>query len=67
MRHDVATTTTRWFRTRSLQERYDVSRQTIWSWRKKGILPKPVQIGPNTVAWSPEQIAQFERQRAGVK
>jgi predicted DNA-binding transcriptional regulator AlpA len=32
-------------RIKHLQEKYDVSRQTIWKWAREGILPKPKYLG----------------------
>ena len=56
----------RWFRVPNLMARYGVSRQTIYVWRRRGILPPAVKLGPNVIAWSPESIAEFERQRASA-
>ena len=55
--------TTKWLRARDLMSRYGVSRQTIYAWRRRGILPAAVQLGPNTVAWDPRAIEQFEKSR----
>jgi prophage regulatory protein len=27
------------------------SRTTVWRWTKKGILPKPIKLGPNSVGF----------------
>ncbi len=51
-------------RTRDLQQRYSVSRTTIANWRKSGLLPEPVAIGPNTKAWPAATIEEFEQRRA---
>jgi predicted DNA-binding transcriptional regulator AlpA len=53
----------KWYRAHALVERYGVSRQTIYEWRRRGILPAPVRIGPNVVAWSDVQLAEFEASR----
>ncbi len=33
----------------------DKSRRTIYRWIEEGIFPKPVPIGPNSIAW-PESV-----------
>lgn len=35
-----------------------VTRQTIYTWRRQGIFPKPYQIGRN-LRWKQEDIDQF--------
>ena len=47
-----------------LARRYDVHPVTVWKWAARGILPKPVKIGPNTSCWSGAVIEAHERQRA---
>ena len=42
---------------------FKVSEPTIWRWVKKGILPKPVQIGGKAF-WSARDIAELIQQRA---
>ena len=53
-------------RSYDLQARWDVSRQSIYVWQKKGWLPKPKKIGPNTYAWPIAVIEEFERSRASA-
>jgi predicted DNA-binding transcriptional regulator AlpA len=36
-----------------------VSKSTLWSWCKTGDFPKPVRLGPGTVAWRVEDIRAF--------
>jgi prophage regulatory protein len=33
-----------------------VHRTTLWRWVRDGHLPRPVKLGPNTVAWESTQI-----------
>lgn len=28
-----------------------VSKATLWRWRREGVFPHPIQLGPNTVGW----------------
>ena len=46
-----------------LRTRWGVSRQTIYNWRREGLLPKPVRLGPNVVAFALEDIERFEAER----
>lgn len=38
----------------TLARRYDTSVSTIWRWAAAGLLPKPIQLGPNTTRWDIE-------------
>jgi len=37
------------------------SRTTIWHKVKEGVLPAPIPIGPNTIAWDAAEIAQWQQ------
>jgi hypothetical protein len=37
----------------------DVHLTTLWRWRKDGLLPPPVQVGPNVRGWTYEQVAHL--------
>ncbi|MBD3675582.1 MAG: AlpA family phage regulatory protein [Planctomycetaceae bacterium] len=46
---------------KQLARRYGVSRITIWNWRKKGKLPKPlIETGRETF-WLLVEIEEFDR------
>jgi prophage regulatory protein len=47
-----------------LAERYACHPVTIWKWVARGILPRPVRLGPNLTRWAGAAIEQHERQRA---
>lgn len=32
------------------------SRATIWRWTRNGNFPRPLRIGPNSIAWTQEQL-----------
>jgi prophage regulatory protein len=32
-------------------KRYGVSSDTIWRWKREGMFPAPVRIGPNCTRW----------------
>jgi prophage regulatory protein len=42
-----------------------VHRSTLWRWVRDGHLPRPVQLGPNTVAWDSTQIDAWLASCAG--
>ena len=35
------------------------SRTTLWRWRKAGIFPSPLPIGPNSIGWTQEQLDEW--------
>lgn len=41
-----------------------VHRTTLWRWVRDGHLPRPVQLGPNTVAWDSVEIDTWLAARA---
>jgi len=43
-----------------LAQRYDKSRVTIWRWVRAGLLPAPVQLGPNSVGFPVPDVLEFE-------
>ncbi|WP_353884996.1 AlpA family phage regulatory protein [uncultured Phyllobacterium sp.] len=50
-----------WLRLGDLTERYSCSPSTVWRWSKsRATFPKPVRLGPNTIAWSLSAIEEFE-------
>lgn len=66
MRPKSASHTNIWLRLTDLTDRYNCSASTIWRWSKnRASFPKPVKLGPNTVAWSLSAIEQFEVRQAG--
>jgi prophage regulatory protein len=46
----------RYIRARELAGILAVHRTTLWRWVNDGHLPRPVQLGPNTVAWDSNEI-----------
>jgi len=42
--------------------RYNVSKDTIWRWRRDGDLPKPVKLGGRTSRWRLSDIEAWEAQ-----
>lgn len=57
-----------WLRLADLTQRYSCSASTIWRWSKnRAEFPKPVRLGPNTVAWSLSAIEEFEAIQKSVR
>jgi prophage regulatory protein len=40
-----------------------VSRTTIWRWQRTGAFPKPIALGPNTVAWLESEVDAWMAER----
>jgi len=49
----------RWVSDRTLADRYEVSRSTVWHWARTGKLPRPVKISDNTTRWDDDQVNEF--------
>lgn len=45
---------------KTLAARYDVTRQTVWLWTRKGKLPKPVKLGEATTRWKLSDLLAWE-------
>ncbi|EIT7137988.1 TPA: AlpA family phage regulatory protein [Vibrio parahaemolyticus] len=43
-------------RTNELSEALGISLSTLWRWRKKGIVPEPLSLGPRVVGWRMKDI-----------
>lgn len=38
---------------------YPIGKSTVWAKVKKGEFPKPIRLGPRTVAWEVQEIREF--------
>lgn len=46
---------------------YLKNRMTLHRWIERGIFPPPVDLGPNTIAWAYDDLAEYDdRVKAGV-
>ena len=43
-------------------ERYRVSTDSIWRWRRNGSFPSPVRVGPNCTRWRLSDMIEHERE-----
>lgn len=46
-----------------VQERYAVSKKWIYENMRRGLFPRPVRIGPNSVRWRTADLEEWERSR----
>ncbi len=42
-------------------DRFGVSNDTIWRWKRDGDFPKAVKVGPSTTRWRLADIEEHER------
>lgn len=52
----TATTPVRMLRWPEVQARIGVSKVTAWRWRRAGMFPEPVRLGPHVVAWPEAEV-----------
>lgn len=43
-------------------ERYGVSTDSIWRWKRNGDFPAPVRVGPNCTRWRLSDLIEHESQ-----
>lgn len=56
------------YRIKTLCELLGVTRITLWRWVRRGIFPRPVQLGPNTKGVPKEDFdAWMDARRAAAK
>ena len=53
----------RYLRMRELLGLLGVSRVTLWDWRRRGLFPAPHRLGPNTIAWTLEDVRAWQSSR----
>ncbi|MDC2963444.1 AlpA family phage regulatory protein [Gammaproteobacteria bacterium] len=49
----------KWISDRTIANRYEIARSTVWAWTRKGKLPKPVKLGENITRWNEDEIERF--------
>jgi prophage regulatory protein len=59
--------TRKYIRAQELATMLAVHRTTLWRWVHDGHLPRPVRLGPNTVAWDSIQIDEWLAARHGAE
>ena len=63
-------TNQKWISDRTIAERYEIARSTVWAWARQGKLPKPVKLSENVTRWNDSEVQIHmhlleEKQRAG--
>ena len=54
-------------RPKSLASQLGVSKTTLWRWRREGILPQPLKLGPRMIGWEKSTIDNWlENQRSNL-
>ncbi len=57
--------TKQYYSIKSLGERWEVGRSTIYDWIKAGYLPKPEKIGPHLARFHIDTVHEFEQSHIG--
>jgi len=52
---------------KTVAERYDTSRATIWRWTREGKLPQPVRLSAGSTRWKLDDLLQFEKKQEIAK
>ena len=47
---------------KQVADRYAVSTDSIWRWKRQGKFPAPVRVGPNCTRWRMADLHEHERQ-----
>jgi prophage regulatory protein len=50
-----------------VQGRYQVSRTALWSWRRAGRFPEPLELVPRCLRWRESDLARWEASRAAAR
>jgi prophage regulatory protein len=45
---------------KQVAERYGVSTDSIWRWKRQGNFPAPVRVGPNCTRWRMADLLEHE-------
>ena len=45
-----------WISDRTIAQRFEISRSTVWAWARSGKLPPPVKLGENVTRWDEEEV-----------
>ncbi|WP_257969011.1 helix-turn-helix transcriptional regulator [Vibrio parahaemolyticus] len=46
-------------RANDLSEALGISISTLWRWRKAGVMPEPIALGPRIVGWRTSDIQNW--------
>lgn len=51
-------------RPNELAKMLGVSTVTLWSWRRQGILPEPMQLGPRFIGWTSDTLNDWLQEKS---
>ncbi len=62
----------KFLRVNAVARRYDTTTSTIWRWSREARFahlnfPKPVKLGPNTTAWSIDELLRYDAERIAMR
>ena len=59
----MSTTRPMIMRTKDVLAEVGVCRKTLHDWRKAGVFPQAMQLGPNTIGWRRADVEQWIAER----
>ncbi|WP_411993365.1 helix-turn-helix transcriptional regulator [Agarivorans sp. DSG3-1] len=59
MEIDTQKRTRLFIRSNELSEALSISHSTLWRWRKAGVVPEPIALGPRIVGWRTSDIQNW--------
>lgn len=60
--NDSAVSAQLYLSVKQVADRYGVSTDTIWRWKRQGNFPKAVEVGPNVTRWRLSDLEAYESQ-----
>ena len=57
----------KWISDRTIAERYEIARSTVWAWTREGRIPKPVKLSENITRWDEEAVEKHFNERTDSK
>ena len=59
MARDIKENTKLFMRSSALSKTLGISESTLWRWRKAGLIPEPINLGPRIVGWRIDDIQDW--------
>ena len=50
---------------KTMAERYEIGRSTVWHWVSTGKLPKPHRLTSQTTRWDLQEVEDFDKRNHG--
>jgi len=51
---------TRYLTVEEVAERYSVSKDSIWRWKREGKFPRAVRVGPGCTRWRMSDLVEYD-------